>query len=121
MAPALSGTERLRVRGLLVIGLIGAVFIPDCLAFVLGSQDWWGRVTAQHAAQTTLESTTSLCALYATEASMVSHRCGKAGVAKFSVIVPSFVVVVIVLTIAPCIAALHNLGDDISFFSFYSE
>ena len=38
-----------------------------------------------------------------------------------STIVPAFVGVVIVLTIAPCVAALYHLGDDISFFSFYSD
>ena len=52
---------------------------------------------------------------------MVSHRAGKAGVAPFSRIVHAFVVVCLLLAIVPCVAALHWLGDDISFFSFYRE
>lgn len=119
--PALTETETLRARGLLAVGAVGAVFIPDCIAFMIGGQEWWGRVAAEFAAQRTLESSTSIFALLATEASMVAHRCGKAGVAPFSVIVPTFVGVCVALALAPCVAALSWLGDDISFFSFYSS
>ena len=78
--PELSETETLRATGLVAIGTLGAIFIPDCVAFGLGSSDWWDRVSALHPSQQTLESSTSLFALFATEASMVAHRVGKAGV-----------------------------------------
>ena len=120
-APELSATETLRARGLVAIGALGAVFIPDCVAFALGSDAWWDRVAALHASQRTLESSTSLFALFATEASMVAHRAGKAGVAPFEAIVPAFVVVCFVLAVAPCAAALYWLGNDVSFFSFYRD
>ena len=119
--PPLSATELLRCQGLLAVGAIGAVFIPDCIAFLLGGQAWWGRVAADFGAQRTLESSTSLFALFATEASMVAHRCGKVGVAPYTRIVPAFVAVCVVLAVAPCVAALAWLGEDISFLSFYSK
>ena len=120
-APELSETERLRVGGLVAIGILGAVFVPDCVAFAVGSDAWWDRVAAAHPAQTTLESSTALFALFATEASMVAHRAGKAGVAPFAAIVPAFVAVCFALAVAPCAAALFWLGSDVSFFSFYRE
>ena len=98
---------------MLIIGILGSIFIPDCYAFTLGSSLWWDRVVSLHPFQQTLESSTSLFALYATEASMVSHRMGKKGVATFKVIVPSFVGVCFVLAVAPCAAAVAHLGNDI--------
>ena len=119
--PELTDTELLRARGLLAIGILASVFAPDCLAFCLGGSDWWDRVGDLHGSQKTLESSTSLFALYANEASTISHRCGREGVAKFKVIVPAFALVCLLLAIFPCIAALYWLGDDVSFFSFYRE
>ena len=119
--PELSATELLRARGLLAIGAIGCVFAPDALSFFLGGQEWWDRVNDLHPSQRTLESSTSLFALFSVEASMVSHRVGKTGAACYRDIVPAFVVVCLLLAIVPCICALQWLGDDISFFSFYRE
>jgi len=117
--PELTETELLRARGLLAIGILASVFAPDCLAFGLGGSEWWDRVSVLHPSQRTLESSTSLFALYANEASMVAHRCGREGVAPFSVLVPAFAAVCLLLAIFPCIAALYWLGNDVSFFSFY--
>lgn len=121
MLPPLSQTELLRARGLLFIGVLGCIFTPDALSFFLGGQDWWGRVSTVHSSQQTLESSTSLFAIFATESSMISHRVGKLGVAKYSLIVPAFAGVCFVLAVIPCICALNWLGDDVSFFSFYRE
>ena len=71
--------------------------------------------------QQCLESSTAIFAAMATEASMVAHRVGKVGAAPFARIVPSFVAVVLVLAIVPCVANLYWNGDEISFFSFYTE
>jgi hypothetical protein len=119
--PELSPTELLRARGLLAIGVLGCVFAPDALSFALGGQEWWDRVYALHPSQRTLESSTSLFALFAVEASMISHRVGKTGASCYRDIVPAFVVVCSVLAILPCVCALHWLGDDVSYFSFYRE
>ena len=119
--PELSPTELLRARGLLAIGVLGCIFTPDALSFALGGQEWWGRVTELHPSQKTLESSTSLFALFAVEASMISHRVGKTGAACYRDIVPAFVVVCSILAIVPCICAIHWLGDDVSYFSFYRE
>jgi hypothetical protein len=120
-SPPLSDTELLRMRGLLAIGILASVFGPDCFALTCGGRDWWDRVSGLYSSQQTLESSTSLFALYANEASMVSHRCGRAGVAPFRTIVPSFATMCFLLAILPCIAALYWLGNDVSFFSFYRE
>lgn len=117
--PPLSDTELLRARGLLGIGILASVFAPDCLAFGLGGSEWWDRVSALHPSQQVLESSTSLFALYANESSMIAHRCGRAGVAPFRLLVPSFAAVCFLLAILPCIAALYWMGESVSFFSFY--
>lgn len=104
------------------IGVLGCVFAPDALSFALGGQEWWDRVYALHPSQRTLESSTSLVfALFAVEASMISHRVGKTGASCYRDIVPAFVVVCSVLAILPCVFALHWLGDDVSYFSSYRE
>jgi len=119
--PELSETERIRLKGILAIGILACLFSFSALSFALGGQDWWGRVISIHPSQTILESSNALFALYATEACMVSHRCGKKGVATYSTIVPVFALVCLILTIFPCLASLYWLGDDISFFSFYTD
>lgn len=119
--PELSETELLRMRGLLGIGILGAVFAPDTISFAIGGSQWWDRVSLAHTAQRTLESSTALFALFSTEASMIAHRCGKVGVAPFRTIVPAFAAVCFALAILPCGAALYWLKDDISFFSFYRD
>lgn len=119
--PPLSETELVRIRGLVAIGMLACVFAPDCIAFGLGSNQWWDRVSELHPSQRTLESSTSLFALYANEASMIGHRCSKSGVAPFRVIVPCGAVMCLILAILPCVCALHWLGDGVSFFSFYRE
>jgi hypothetical protein len=119
--PLLSETELVRMRGLLGIGILASVFAPSCFAFAIRGSDWWDRVSTLYPSQRVLESSTALFALYANEASMVSHRCGKAGIAPFRTIVPVFAVVCFILAILPCAFLLYWLGggDDISFFSFY--
>ena len=118
---SLTETELLRVRSLLIIGAIGCVFAPVALSFALGGQEWWFRVTNLHPSQVYLESTTELYGLLATQASMISHRAAKAGVAPLEKIVPLFTLVCFLLAVLPCICSLYWLGDDISFFSFYRE
>jgi len=119
--PQLSPTELLRARGLLAIGVLGCIFAPDALSFALGGQQWWDRIFLLHPSQRMLESSTSLFALFAVEASMISHRVGKTGAVCYRDIVPAFVVVCLVLAIVPCVCALYWLGDDVSYFSFYRE
>jgi hypothetical protein len=50
-APPLSGRELLRMRGLLVIGILASVFAPDCFAFASEGRDWWDRVAFLHPSQ----------------------------------------------------------------------
>lgn len=116
----LSDTELLRARGLLAIGIIGCVYTPIVCSFLILGQDWWIRVAASFPSQPLLESTTALFGVYATQASMISHRAGKAGVALFSDLVPAFALVCLLLAVFPCAAALYWLGDEISFVDLYS-
>jgi hypothetical protein len=39
------------VQGLLAIGLVGALFAPDCALFLLRGDAWWARVAAAFPAQ----------------------------------------------------------------------
>lgn len=119
--PDMTETELLRARGLLATGMLACVFAFDTIAFGCKGQDWWGTVISLHPSQTTLESSTALFALYAVESNMIAHRFGKSGVFPWTFIVPSACVFNLLVAIIPCLAALYWLGNDISFFSFYSE
>ena len=126
-SPELSETEKVRSRGLVAIGVLACVFLPDSLAFGFdsissgGNGNWWNRISTLYPSQPILESSTALFALYANEASMILHRLAKAGAKTFRFIVPVGVVACLVLAIVPCVCALYWLGDDISFFSFYTD
>jgi len=119
--PEMTETELLRARGLLATGILACVFAFDAFAFGCKGQDWWSTVISLHPSQTTLESSTALFALYAVESNMVAHRFGKAGVYPWTFIVPSACIFNLFVAIVPCLAALYWLGNDISFFSFYSD
>lgn len=118
--PPLSDTEILRARGLLAIGIIGCIYSPEVVAFLALGDDWWTRVGETFPGQPVIESSTALFGIFATQASMISHRAGKAGVAQFSFIVPAFATVCLLLAVFPCVAAFYWLGDSISFMEFYS-
>lgn len=119
----LSETELFRVKGLLFIGIIGCVFVPCSLVFAFQGQEWWQRVIELHPKQTYLESSDALYAIFATEASMIATRAADAGVAPYRKTVPAFGAVCLLLALVPCAFSLWWLGggDDISFFSFYTE
>jgi hypothetical protein len=51
---------------------------------------------------------------------MIAHRAAKAGVAPYSLLVPAFALVCVLLAAVPCVAALYWLGDEISFVKLYS-
>jgi hypothetical protein len=119
--PLLTPTELLRAQSLLAVGIVGCIFAPEALTLALRGQDWWHRVSELHPSQPLIESSTALFGVYATQASMIAHRAGKAGVAPFQVICPAFAMVCVLLTIFPCACALFWLGNDISFFEFYRE
>lgn len=118
--PSFSETELLRANGLLAIGVVGCVYTPLVLSFCLLGQDWWTRVLDVYPGQAWVEPSTAFCGVVATQASMIGHRMGKAGAAPFSVIVPAFAVVVLLLAILPCVAVFYWLGDTISLFEYYS-
>ena len=56
-----------------------------------------------------IESMTALFGVFVTQASMVFHCSGKAGVSvtPYGFLVPSFGVVCVLLTISPCVAGLY--------------
>ena len=116
----LSETELLRAKSLIAVGFVGVVFAPIAIKFAIAGEGWWLRVLEAFPAQGTLESSTALFGVFATQASMVAHTFAKAGVAPFRTVAPAFAVVCFILAIVPCICALYWLGDDISFFSLYT-
>lgn len=118
--PVLSDTELLRARALLGLGIIGCIYSPEVITFLSLGQDWWDRVMSLYPGQPYIESTTALFGVFCTQASMVFHRAGKAGVTTYEYLIPSFGVVCVLLTILPCVAGLYWWGDQMSFFEFYS-
>jgi hypothetical protein len=121
-SPELSATEIVRSQGMVAIGVVGCLFAPDALSFALGGQEWWGRVSDLHPSQRMLESSTALFGLFATEASMLGHRVAKTGCVTYrDGCVPFGVATCFVLAVVPCVASLYWLGNDVSFFSFYTD
>lgn len=118
--PGLTDTELLRAKSLIAVGVVGCLFAPIAIKFAIADPRWWPRVLQQFPAQGTLESSTALFGVFATQASMVAHTVAKAGVAPFRIVAPGFAVVCFVLAIVPCVCSLYWLGSDISFFSQYA-
>ena len=117
--PSMTETELLRANGLLAIGIIGCIYTPEVLSILLLGKDWWTRVLEVYPGQAWLEPSTAVAGIVSTQASMVAHRIGKAGVAPFSIIVPVFALVCLLFAILPCVAGLYWLGNDISFVAHY--
>jgi hypothetical protein len=105
----LSDTAEL-LRAHLAIGIIGCLDSPIVCSILILGHDWWIRVAASFPSQPLLESTTALFGTFAsTQASKISHRAGKAGVALFSDLVPAFEWCVYGL---PCFRVLrHCIGS----------
>ena len=77
-------TEQLRMKGMIVSGAVGAVFILETLALLLnGGQGWWERVLMLYPAQDILEPSVTLFAAYAVEAGMLIHRSARRGTITF--------------------------------------
>ena len=117
--PELTDTELLRAKSLIAVGVVGCLFAPIAIKFAIADPGWWPRVVQLFPAQGTLESSTALFGVFATQASMVAHTIAKAGVAPFRIVAPAFAVVCFALAIFPCFCSLYWLGNDISFFSQY--
>lgn len=118
--PPLTKTELLRAKSLIAVGVVGCLFAPIAIKFAIADSEWWFRVLQEFPAQGTLESSTALFGVFATQASMVAHSIAKAGVAPFRIVAPAFAVVCFVLAIVPCACSLYWLGNNISFFSQYT-
>jgi hypothetical protein len=118
--PPLSETELLRANGLLAIGIVACIYIPEVLSFLLLHQDWWIRVGKLYPGQSWAESSYAVSGVIATQTSMIAHRSGKVGIASFRTIVPIFAAICVLLTILPCISTFYWWGNKISFFDFYS-
>jgi len=80
----LTATEQLRMKGMVVSGAVGAVFILEATALLLNGQGWWGRVVELYPAQEVLEPSVTLFAAYAVEAGMLTHRSARRGVVTFA-------------------------------------
>lgn len=97
----LTPTEELRMKGMIVSGAVGSVFILEATALLLHGAAWWTAVVALYPAQSLLEPSVTLFAAYAVEAGMLIHRCARCGgVVSFAEAVPFYGTVVLpVLTL----------------------
>lgn len=115
----LTPTERLRMRGMVASGLVGAVFILNTAALLFNGPEWWVKVVSVYPAQSVLEPSTALFAAYAVEAGMLIHRLARRGVVTFAQAVPFYGVVVLpVLTLLPMGCLFWWKHEDISFWRF---
>ena len=115
----LTPTEDLRMKGMVVSGLVGSVFILETTALLLHEPDWWGHVTALYSAQAVLEPSVTIFAAYAVEAGVFIHRLARRGVITFAQAVPFYGKVLLpLLTLLPmgCLFAYRH--DDVSFWGF---
>jgi len=118
--PTLSETEVLRATSLLAIGVVGCIYTPMVLSLVMKDPNWWTLVCDKYPGQSIVEPSTAMFGILATQASMLSHRAAKAGVAPVRVIVPLFTWVCLLLAVLPCACLLYWLSDSITFFELYS-
>mmetsp|Transcript_9129 Transcript_9129/g.14159 ORF Transcript_9129/g.14159 Transcript_9129/m.14159 type:complete len:362 (+) Transcript_9129:549-1634(+) len=116
---SLSELELFRAQSLVGIGIVGCIYTPLVLSFLCLGQDWWIRVQAVYPGQPWAEASTAFIGVLATQACMLGHRAAKAGVATFSLVVPVFTAVSLVLGILPCAVIFKWFGDNISFFEYY--
>jgi hypothetical protein len=116
----LTPTERLRMKGMVVSGAVGAVFVLEALALLLnGGQVWWERVVVLYPAQSVLEPSVTLFAAYAVEAGMLIHRCARRGVITFADAVPFYATVVLpLLTLLPMASLFWWKRQEVSFWAF---
>ena len=116
----LTPTERLRMKGMIVSGLVGAVFILEALALLLnGGEAWWARVLALYPSQSVLEPSVTIFAAYAVEAGVLIHRLARRGVITFADAVPFYAKLVLpLLTLLPMGCLFVHKADEVSFWDF---
>jgi hypothetical protein len=115
----LTPTEVLRMKGMVVSGLVGAVFILETAALLLHEPDWWGHVTAMYPAQSVLEPSVTVFAAYAVEAGVFIHRLARRGVVTFAQAVPFYAKYVLpLLTLLPMGCLFAYRLDEVSFWDF---
>lgn len=78
------------MKGMVVSGLVGSVFLLGTTALLLHEADWWGHVTARYPAQSVLEPSVTVFAAYAVEAGVFIHRLARRGVVTFADAVPFY-------------------------------
>ncbi|EOD06748.1 hypothetical protein EMIHUDRAFT_218791 [Emiliania huxleyi CCMP1516] len=115
----LTPTEVLRMKGMVVSGLVGSVFLLETTALLLHEADWWGHVTARYPAQSVLEPSVTVFAAYAVEAGVFIHRLARRGVVTFADAVPFYGKVLLpLLTLLPMACLFAYRHDEVSFWEF---
>lgn len=116
---ALTPTERLRMKGMIISGLVGSVFLLESVALLLNGPEWWTSVVALYPAQSVLEPSVTLFAAYAVEAGVFIHRLARRGVITFSTAVPFYGKIVLpLLTVLPMVSLFWYKKEEVSFWSF---
>ena len=117
---ALTETEVLRMKGMVVSGLVGSVFILETAALLAnGGEAWWSQVVALYPGQYFLEPSVTIFAAYAVEAGVFIHRLARRGVITFAEAVPFYAKIVLpLLTLLPMGCLFWWQRADVSFWSF---
>ena len=112
---ALTPTERLRMKGMVVSGLVGSVFLLESVALLVNGPDWWTHVMALYPAQSVLEPSVTLFAAYAVEAGVLIHRLARRGVITFEAAVPFYGKLVLpLLTLLPMASLFWYKQNEVS-------
>ena len=107
------------MKGMVVSGLVGSVFLLGTTALLLHEADWWGHVTARYPAQSVLEPSVTVFAAYAVEAGVFIHRLARRGVVTFADAVPFYGKVLLpLLTLLPMACLFAYRHDEVSFWEF---
>ena len=115
----LTPTEQLRMKGMIVSGLVGSVFLLESGALLLNGPQWWERVMELYPAQSVLEPSVTIFAAYAVEAGVFIHRLARRGVITFQQAVPFYGKLVLpLLTLLPMGSLFWYKHDDVSFWNF---
>ena len=116
---ALTPTEVLRMKGMIVSGMVGAVFLLESGALLAHGAEWWERVVALYPGQLVLEPSVTIFAAYAVEAGVLIHRLARRGVITFAQAVPFYGFVVLpLLTLLPMGCLFWWKREEVSFWAF---
>ena len=117
--PRFTPIEKYRAAGLLVIGFVACLYLPESTYLTLYGEKWWGAVLENYPQQGLLEASTALFGLIAAQCNISVTRAAGYGVRPVSEMVKVGAGACLVFTVVPCASALYFLQSGTTFFEHY--